>query len=252
MACGLALKRPYEYDEYLSADGSSDAKRARTTHAHCSPFRAQIGTIAASLPVTSGTSALLQLRDAKEREEQDTSPFSSIAGRTQLSSEQLKSYLRAEVRYLKRRRLIPHRKQSQDSGSDLGNGEEGPLQKRTAVPDVMTMSSAVASYRAAPSSPTTNSGSDSEGEGSTHPSSATNGQKALTQTNLYDKPQFSLKQVQMICERLLKQQEVRLRYEYETVLNQRLEEQHEQYVQFAREHIDRQHQESAAELSYLS
>lgn len=27
----------------------------------------------------------------------------------------------------------------------------------------------------------------------------------------------------MICERLLKQQEVRLRYEYETVLNQRLE-----------------------------
>lgn len=30
-------------------------------------------------------------------------------------------------------------------------------------------------------------------------------------------------QVRMICERLLKQQEVRLRYEYETVLNQRLE-----------------------------
>lgn len=27
----------------------------------------------------------------------------------------------------------------------------------------------------------------------------------------------------MICERLLKQQEVRLRYEYETVLNQRLD-----------------------------
>ncbi|OZC05725.1 hypothetical protein X798_07301 [Onchocerca flexuosa] len=56
----------------------------------------------------------------------------------------------------------------------------------------------------------------------------------------------------MICERLLKQQEVRLRYEYETILNQRLEEQHEQYVQFAREQIERQHQDDGQELSYLS
>lgn len=66
MACGVALKRPYDYDEYLSAEGAGEAKRARHTQAHCSPFRAQIGTIAASLPVgSSSSSALLQLRDTK-------------------------------------------------------------------------------------------------------------------------------------------------------------------------------------------
>lgn len=41
--------------------------------------------------------------------------------------------------------------------------------------------------------------------------------------SIYDKPQFSLKQVKLICERLLKEQEVRLRYEYETLLNKKLE-----------------------------
>lgn len=40
---------------------------------------------------------------------------------------------------------------------------------------------------------------------------------------LYEKPQFSLRQVKLICERLLKEQEMRLRYEYETILNKKLE-----------------------------
>jgi hypothetical protein len=82
---------------------------------------------------------------------------------------------------------------------------------------------------------------------------------------LYEKPQFSLRQVKLICQRLLKEQEMRLRYEYETVLNKKLEgllfktilttsshsayrytvktlhhftEKHDQYVQFAREQLD--------------
>lgn len=42
-------------------------------------------------------------------------------------------------------------------------------------------------------------------------------------TALYEKPQFSLRQVKLICERLLKEQEIRLRYEYETALNKKLE-----------------------------
>lgn len=66
MACGVALKRPHDYDDYLIAEGS-DVKRARHTHTHCSPFRAQIGTIAASLPSSGVSSALLQLRDPKVR-----------------------------------------------------------------------------------------------------------------------------------------------------------------------------------------
>ncbi|VDM14791.1 unnamed protein product, partial [Wuchereria bancrofti] len=51
MACGVALKRPYDYDDYLLAEGG-EVKRARHTQTHCSPFRAQIGTIAASLPTS--------------------------------------------------------------------------------------------------------------------------------------------------------------------------------------------------------
>ncbi|VDK41657.1 unnamed protein product [Gongylonema pulchrum] len=62
MACGVALKRPY--DEYLIAEGA-EAKRARHTQAHCSPFRAQMGTIAASLPSSGPASALMHLRDPK-------------------------------------------------------------------------------------------------------------------------------------------------------------------------------------------
>ncbi|VDN86747.1 unnamed protein product [Brugia pahangi] len=65
MACGVALKRPYDYDDYLLAEGS-EVKRARHTQTHCSPFRAQIGTIAASLPTSGAPSALMQLRDPKE------------------------------------------------------------------------------------------------------------------------------------------------------------------------------------------
>jgi len=53
----------------------------------------------------------------------------------------------------------------------------------------------------------------------------------------------------MICERLLKEQEMRMRYEYETVLNRRLEEQHGQYVQFAQEQIERRYDEN---VSYVS
>lgn len=54
MACGLALKRPHEYDAYLADESfPHEAKRARHTAAHCSPFRPQMGTIAANLPSTS-------------------------------------------------------------------------------------------------------------------------------------------------------------------------------------------------------
>ncbi|KAK6019238.1 hypothetical protein OSTOST_15135, partial [Ostertagia ostertagi] len=63
---------------------------------------------------------------------------------------------------------------------------------------------------------------------------------------LAEKPQFSLKQVRMICELLLKKQEMRLRYEYELALNQKLDEQHEQYVQFASEQMTAQFKENTA------
>ncbi|KHJ85298.1 hypothetical protein OESDEN_14979, partial [Oesophagostomum dentatum] len=62
------------------------------------------------------------------------------------------------------------------------------------------------------------SGSDSDGESTSIRKSSTSSYQALA-----EKPQFSLKQVRMICERLLKEQEMRLRYEYELALNQKLD-----------------------------
>lgn len=50
MTCGLAVKRPHDYEAYLNSDSGVDAKRRCHTNAHCSPFRPQLGTLAASLP----------------------------------------------------------------------------------------------------------------------------------------------------------------------------------------------------------
>ena len=41
--------------------------------------------------------------------------------------------------------------------------------------------------------------------------------------SIYEKPQFSLRQVKLICERLLSEQEIRLRYEYEALIVNKLE-----------------------------
>ncbi|EPB67776.1 hypothetical protein ANCCEY_13133 [Ancylostoma ceylanicum] len=218
MACGLALKRPHEYDSYLADESfPHEAKRARQTAAHCSPFRPQMGTIAANLPSTSSFA---------QAANKDDSPFAAVAGKCQLSESQLDAYLRSEVRSGQRRKLLPRR-----SCIDVKVEDENTPRK---------------DYRT-PNSPP-QSGSDSEGESTSIRKSSTNSYQALA-----EKPQFSLKQVRIICERLLKEQEMRLRYEYELALNQKLDEQHEQYVQFASEQMASQYKEnSAGEFSYLS
>lgn len=228
MTCGLALKRPYDYEAYLSPDGGSQAKRQRQSP-HCSPFRPQLGTIAASLPTSSALKVL-----HKNDTQVDDSPFATING-GKLSSAQLESYLRAEVKFLRRRKLIPRRREDAGAGPSI---EDAPS----------------TSYRAM--SPASHSGSsDSEGELSAGNDRTPRAARQMSPTTaLYDKPQFSLKQVQLICERLLKEQEVRLRYEYETVLSKKLEEQHEQYVQFAQEQFQEKfvHPTRDCDFSYVS
>lgn len=119
MACGLALKRPHEYDSYLADESfPHEAKRARQTAAHCSPFRPQMGTIAANLPSTSSfaqaASKVCYLfaflnPHAVICTFQDDSPFAAVAGKCQLSESQLDAYLRSEVRSGQRRKLLPRR-----------------------------------------------------------------------------------------------------------------------------------------------
>jgi len=145
----------------------------------------------------------------------------------QLSSTQLEAYLRAEIQYLKRRKLIPQHRNSSQAQSSNSGADNGDAEPASSI-----------SYRSGAVSPSScHSGSDSDSE-----TGCTTEHQKSTQpmdiASLYEKPQFSLKQVKLICERLLKEQEIRLRYEYETALNKKLEEQHESYVQFAKEQID--------------
>jgi len=65
-----------------------------------------------------------------------------------------------------------------------------------------------------------------------------------------DRPLFTYKQVRMICERLLKEQETRLREEYDQVMNARLSEQYDTFVRFTYDQIHRRIDDSP--MTYLS
>jgi hypothetical protein len=62
---------------------------------------------------------------------------------------------------------------------------------------------------------------------------------------------FTFKQVQMICERMLKEREEKLREQYDVVLTNKLAEQYDAFVKFTYDQIQRRWQSEAAP-SYLS
>jgi len=254
MTCGLAVKRPHDFESYVLDDSDSpdevEIKRRRqlsVMQPQCSPFRPQLGTLATSLlQSVAGNGASAPANSPQQsfvgtpRGGTGNFGVDLLSSKCQLSSAQLESYLKAEVQYLRRRRLIP-RKGGASHGGNLSNSTSG--------------ADAASSYRSAAKSPSScHSGSDSDGE--TCSSITKKDQPACSSdfdsANLYDRPQFSLNQVKLICERLLGEQALRLRYEYETALNKKLEEQHEQYVQFTREMIKEQSNAGSGECSYLS
>lgn len=65
-----------------------------------------------------------------------------------------------------------------------------------------------------------------------------------------DQPTFSLRQVGILCERLLKDHEDKIREEYERILNTKLEEQYESFVKFTHDQIMRRYGTRTA--SYVS
>lgn len=252
MACGVALKRPYDYDAYVSPDDATDVKR-RCTNTGCSPFRPYLGTLAASLPNASSAPIAGKLNSGKDSSTLNSSPFALAATRIQLSPGQLQSYLKAEVRSLKRRRLLPKRlfvERLPAECSANGKKAESESDCLPQHPVVKGDSHLTSEYRVAPESPTANVSSDSDGE--TSANSLFFNQRLNTAVSIFDKPQFSLKQVQLVCERLLKQQEIRIRFEYENKLNKLLQEQHEQFIQFIREQEKQQSSSNTDELSYYS
>jgi len=244
MTCGIAVKRPLDYESYLNPESSIEAKRARQANPQCSPFRPQLGTLATSLmQSTNGPSFLRDRQIHNQKDSELNSLFSSVSNKCQLSGNQLESYLRAEVQYLKRRKLIPRRNFT-DSNDTVDSTEK-------IVPNDGNKA-----YRGATSPASTNSGSDSDGEinnliNENQPNTSNNPIDSRTHLNdIYEKPHFSLRQVKLICERLLKEQELRIRYEYETLLIKKLEEKHDQFVQFSKEQLETRC--SSSELSYLS
>ncbi|XP_073521965.1 akirin-1 [Phyllobates terribilis] len=65
-----------------------------------------------------------------------------------------------------------------------------------------------------------------------------------------DQPTFSLRQVGILCERLLKDHEDKIKEEYEQILNTKLEEQYESFVKFTHDQIMRRY--GARPASYVS
>jgi len=63
-------------------------------------------------------------------------------------------------------------------------------------------------------------------------------------------PLLTLRQVGLVCERLLKEREDQLREEYEKVLNDKLTEQYESFLRFNHDQLNRRFGETAA--SYVS
>lgn len=133
MTCGLAVKRPLDLGQ--DAFEMVDVKRARQGGASpkCSPFRPQMGILATSLNQSTSTQnqkvcfriffSIIYLFFIKPNGLSDItgSPFAEVTGRCQLSSNQLDSYLRAEIQHLKRRKLIPRRVNTAANSLELEN-----------------------------------------------------------------------------------------------------------------------------------
>jgi len=206
MACGVALKRSMVDLDMLHSPERTAIKRRRTTNAgHYSPYQPSAALSAEKSP----------------------SIFDTVS--SSISSTELQSYLRSEIRSLRRRRILPHLQQQQNV-DDRRIG--------------------------APVSPSSSSNSDSDSEqcmdmgvGLSDPNA---GQSFYSESNARDNNQsiFTLQQVQLLCERLLKEQEARLRGEYEQLLNAKLSEQYDSFVRFTYDQIHRRFEETP--MTYLS
>ncbi|XP_007903267.1 akirin-2 [Callorhinchus milii] len=73
---------------------------------------------------------------------------------------------------------------------------------------------------------------------------------SLSPQSKKDQPLFTLRQVGMICERLIKEREEKIREQYEEILDTKLAEQYDTFVKFTHDQIMRRYGEQPA--SYVS
>ncbi|XP_011634258.2 akirin-2 [Pogonomyrmex barbatus] len=98
-----------------------------------------------------------------------------------------------------------------------------------------------------------NSGDSSDMEGPSSPSGPSGSSSTTISHNSSgkEKPLFTFRQVGLICERMLKEQETQIRQEYDQILHVKLSEQYDAFVKFTYDQIQKKF-ESAAAPSYLS
>jgi len=234
MACGVTLKRSLELDSLMSPEASLKRRRTSMNAGHCAPFRPSFS----NSPPHHPPNAEVQQQATSTSTASAAMPSSFVSAGPKISPEELESYLMSEIHLLRRRRLLSNRQSEVDAcfGGRL--------------------------------SPSSNSDSDSEHHmDSSAPMTIAAHGGFLQNASIFRSPQqtqigssspiahserplFTFKQVRMICERLMKEQEVRLREEYEQVLSARLAEQYETFVRFTYDQIHRRIDDSP--MTYLS
>ncbi|KAF7395779.1 hypothetical protein HZH68_009829 [Vespula germanica] len=94
--------------------------------------------------------------------------------------------------------------------------------------------------------PQINNGDSSDMEGPSSPSSPSAcGSSSYTPSGK-EKPLFTFRQVGLICERMLKEQETQIREEYDQILNMKLSEQYDAFVKFTYDQIQKRFESAAA------
>jgi hypothetical protein len=148
------------------------------------------------------------------------SPFGEVSPK--YTSEQIAANIALEIKRMQRRRQLQFQQQQQQSAScpsPSGSSSMLPTDSGSPSSHICSPSSSFTFFN--PLSP-----------------------------NKKDVPLFSLKQVSLVCERLLKEREDQVREEYGKVLNSKLAEQYEAFLKFNYDQIQRRLGESPA--SYYS
>lgn len=225
MSCRLeALKRRYAPDieadtaDYVNQENTIDsinssplAKRQRTL---------DVNTLSTALNSAPSSSSATR--------------YGGVFDAVDLSTNEINSYLRAETRALRRRKLVP--KRALPPSNNAGTSSFGSSFERRRSPDK-------------------SASSDSDGEGLSAPlrvtsEASTSNEKTST---LEQKKEFSLVDVENIVRRLLAEQKMRLTHEFETVLQRKLQEQAEAFMRYTADAVQRNMDANKdRHLSYLS
>ncbi|XP_018017471.1 akirin-2 [Hyalella azteca] len=207
MAC-VTLKRPLEFDPIHSSPGGSSCSPRPHKRRRCLPMcipASQVNSPTTSSFNASSFAALPSSHSATR------SPFVNAA--PALLQGDIAQYVREEIRRLKRRRLLPdNRQRATIVRASMDDEDSSPSQSppRTTSPPL------------------------------NHSLLATPALTTAASPASKDKALFTFKQVQQLCEQLLKEREKSIREHYDSVLAHELAEQYSKCVRFTTEQIHQQ------------